>query len=349
MSVGYTDPFHSSTGLNFLVTVLSTFADGHEESMLSQAVTDTFQQFQRSVPFVAISTVEMQDSVLKGGSLDAFVIDSQSFETTEELQSDYQFIPYGIKNDYPLYGIGELSKAKLEVLEMFAQVAERPNFQRKSNEYGWNEKSATDYQPEVALPTGDFLLKAQKLWKQKKDAGHPISAVFVADVSGSMSGSRLLGLRQALIQGSEYIGAENSIGLVVFSSDVKIVQPIHKFDLLHRSRFTASAIDMTISGGNTAMYNGIVVALSMLVDEKKRSPDTRPMLFVLTDGETNDGLSYDDVAEVVSALKIPIHTIGYEADLAELERVSRLVEATTISAKVGDVVYNIASLLNAKM
>ena len=36
--MGYTDPFASSTGLNFLVTVLQSFANGEETRMLSPDV-----------------------------------------------------------------------------------------------------------------------------------------------------------------------------------------------------------------------------------------------------------------------------------------------------------------------
>jgi len=348
ITIGYTNPFHSSTGLNFLLTTLSTFGDGHEDKMLSPAVIDTFVQFQRSVPFVALTTVEMRESVLKGGSLDAFVMGYQSFVSTEQMQAGYEFVPYGIKNKYPLYAVGNLSPEKREVLELLAMTAERPEFKKLATDYGWNEKYATDYQPTIGLPSGDVLLKAQKLWKQKKDAGRPIAAVFLTDISGSMAGSRLSGVRKALIKGSEFIGPENSIGLVLFDDDVRVVQAIKKFDLKHRARFVASAMGMQPSGG-TAMYNGIVVALSLLIEEKYKNPDIKPMLFVLTDGETNSGFEFDRLSPVIAGLKIPVNTIGYEADLAELKRVARLVEATTMNAGEGNVVYKIATLLDAKM
>ena len=244
--------------------------------------------------------------------------------------------------------MGDLTEAKREALELFARVAERPEYQRKASDYGWSEAFATGYQPEVKVPSGEILLNAQKLWKQKKDASRPISAVFLVDVSGSMQGARLLAVEEALVRGSEFIGIDNSIGLVLFSDAARVVQPIKKFGLLHRSRFIASALDMQ-AGGNTAMYSGIVVALSLLVEEMKRDPTTKPMLFVLTDGETNEGLGYDEVEAVISGLNIPVNTIGYEANIAELKRISSLVEAVNMNASEGNVVYQIATLLNAKM
>ena len=61
--MGYTDPFASSTGLNFLVTVLDSFAGGEEERMLDPDVVSTFERFQENVPFVALTTLQMRESV----------------------------------------------------------------------------------------------------------------------------------------------------------------------------------------------------------------------------------------------------------------------------------------------
>jgi Ca-activated chloride channel family protein len=349
LAMGYTNPFASSTGLNFLVTILSSFADGDEAAMLSPAVADTFSQFQANVPFIALTTVELRESVLaENGSLDAFVMGYQSFISTPQLTNGFAFIPFGVAHDQPLYAMGDTDPAKLEVLRLFAEFAEKPEFRRLAGEYGWNRDLATGFTPPVPLPAGETLVRAQKLWKKHKDAGRPIAAVFVSDVSGSMSGARINGVRQALIAGSQFIGRENAIGLVEFNDRVRVVLPVGEFDLKQRARFVAAVEDMR-TGGATAMYDAIAVALAMLVDEARRNPDIKPMLFVLTDGQTNEGLGYGDIAAVARGLGIPINTIGYEADIGELTRLARLVEAAAMNAGEGDVVYKIANLLNAKM
>jgi len=349
LAMGYTNPFASSTGLNFLVTILSSFAGGDEAAMLSPAVADTFEQFQRNVPFIALTTVEMRESVLsEGGSLDGFVMGYQTFISAPQLKAGFEFIPFGVAHDQPLYAVGDLEPAKLEVLELFAKFADQPRFRTKADEYGWNRDLATRFTPTVPTPSGETLVRAQRLWKQKKDAGQPIAAVFLSDISGSMNGARIAGVKQALIQGSEFIGQENSIGLVLFSDNVRVVLPVRKFDLKHRARFVAAVEDMR-TGGSTAMYDGVIEALSLLVEEKRRNPAVKPMLFVLTDGETNEGHDYGDVEAMVRSLGIPVNTVGYEANFAEITRLARLVEATTMKAGEGDVVYKIANLLNAKM
>ena len=73
------------------------------------------------------------------------------------------------------------------------------------------------------------------------------------------------------------------------------------------------------------------------------------MLFVLTDGETQSGLEFDQVQLVIEGIKIPVNTIGYEANLDELKRLARLVEATSLNAGEGNVLYKIATVLNAKL
>jgi Ca-activated chloride channel family protein len=100
-------------------------------------------------------------------------------------------------------------------------------------------------------------------------------------------------------------------------------------------------------GGGTAMYDGIVLGLAMLDEQRALNPDVKPILVVLSDGETTDGLQFEDVDDVIEGLRIPIYTVGFEADLEELARVSSLVEAASIDASEEDVEFKIAALFNA--
>lgn len=344
MVMGYTNPFASSTGLNFLVTVLGTFSSGR--SILAPEVVSAFEGFQRGVPFVALTTLQMRESVENDGSLDAFVMEYQTFAKTPALASGYDFLPFGARHDNPLYGVGELEPAQIEVLKRFAEFAEQPDHKSRAGRYGFNP--SLDYEPKLRVPSGFDLIEAQKLWKEKKDAGRPIAAVFLADVSGSMRGSRLRQLKRALLEGSEFIAPGNSIGLVVFNTRVTTVLPVKEFNLSHKAAFHA-AVQSLHADGNTAMYDGIAVALSMLVTERQRNPDVKPILFVLSDGQTNKGMKFEAMGPIIEGLGIPVYTIGYEADLAELARVSSLVEAASLNAGEGEIVYKIGSLLNAQM
>lgn len=346
ITTGYTNPYASSTGLNFLVTVLSTFAAGDEAKMLSPEVVSAFEGFQSGIPFIALTTLQMRDSVRQDGSLDAFVMEYQTYIKTDELKSGYEFVPFGLLHDNPLYAVGQPEPDKLEALELFAKFLEQDKYQRLAEGYGFNPTLQHD--PSFELPGGATLIQAQKVWKEKKDSGRPIAAVFLCDVSGSMSGTRMTQLKRALSGGSSFILPTNAIGLVQFSDQVTVLLPIKSFELLHKSAFQTAVKHMEANGG-TAMYDGIAVALNLLVEEKRKRPEVKPMLFVLTDGMTADGLSIDDLSPVIRGLRIPVYTIGFEADLEELARLSSLVEAASIKAGEGDVRYKIGALLNSQM
>src|SRR5215831_12105629 len=248
IAMGYTDPFVSSTGLNFLVMVLATLAQGEPAHMLSDDVVSAFAAFQRGVPFVALTTLQMRDSVQRDGSLEAFVMERAIFAKAPVFQAGYTFIPFGIRHDSPLYGIGTLPAEKQEVLQQFAQFASQAPAQKLATEYGFNQ--LPDYTPAFAPPPGEVLIEAQRLWKRQKDAGRPIVAVFLGDVSSSMEGVSLHNLQRALLAGSQFIDPENSLGLVVFNQEVKQLLPVGKFTLSQRALFTAAVQDMSAGGGH---------------------------------------------------------------------------------------------------
>lgn len=344
--MGYTDPFASSTGLNFLVTVLARFAADDPQQLLSAPVVSAFESFQRGVPFVALTTLQMRESVQNDGSLDAFVMEYQTYARTAELASGYEFIPFGLRHDNPLYLVGEPTAERREGLELFARFAEQPRYTALADEYGFNVGPA--HQPGYQMPPGAMLLQAQRLWKEKKDGGRPVMAVFLVDVSGSMRGTRLQQLQRALAAGAEFIEPGNAIGLVSFSTSVTTLLPVKRFDLAHKASFLAAVEDLR-AGGNTAMYDGVAVALEMLADALAAEPQAKPILFVLSDGATNRGLAFDEMAPLIGGLQVPVYTIGYEADLSELRRLSSLVEAASLDAREGEIQYKIGALLNAQM
>ena len=342
--MGYTDPFASSTGLNFLLTVLDSIADGDESQLTSPDVASVFEQFQRQVPFVALTTLQMRDSVENDtGTLDTFVMEWQTYTNTDSLQSGFEFIPFGVRHDNPLYAVGEPSGTDAEVLGLFAEFAARSEYRESAEEFGFDPPEFT---ATVETPSGATLIDVQNVWKDKKDGGRPVATVFVVDVSGSMEGTRILTLRDAMLSAREFIKPETQVGVVEFNDTAQKRLDIAEFDLNQQGRYAAIAEDLSPQGG-TAMYDGIVLGLSMLEEERAANPEVKPILVVLTDGQTTDGLRFDDVDEMIEGLRIPVYTVGFEADLEELARVSSLVEAASIDATEDDVEFKIAALFNA--
>jgi Ca-activated chloride channel family protein len=342
ISMGYTNPFRSSSGLNYLMSTLKAF---DEDNPLSNNAVNEFELFQTKVPFVSYTTLQMRDAA-QSGALDGFILEYQSYFNRPEIKAQYTFTPYGVRHDSPVYSIGELSDDEDAILKAFIEFCKTDELQKLATDYGFNNHE--DYKDAFKNADGNVIAEAQKLWKEKKHGDSDVAVVFIADVSGSMMGEPLTNMKDSLIRGSSHISSNINVGLVSFCSDVNLLLPIREFDMEQRAYFNGAVGDMRANGA-TAMYNAIVVGMKMLLDEVEKNPNVKPMLFVLTDGETNVGLNLHQVERVISALKIPVHTIGYNIDIAELQTVSNINEAASINAESQDVVYLISNLFNAFM
>lgn len=342
LSMGYTNPFASSTGLNFLLTTLNTFDN---KDLLSDKAVEGFEKFQNNIPFVSFTTLQMRESAASG-VLDGFVLEYQTFVNTPEINANYVFTPFGVRHDSPTYSIGDLSHEKTEILDAFISFCKKEENQKLASQYGFNGQDS--YVPEFNPSDGSVITRAQKLWKEKKNGGKSICAVFVADISGSMDGDPLNKLKESLLTGQSYIGNDNYVGLITYSDDVNIDMPIGKFDLNQRSLF-AGAVNNLTAGGGTATFDGIAVAIQMLQEEMEQSPDVKPMIFVLSDGETTAGHYLKDIEEIIRSYKIPIYTIGYNANIEALQKISSINEASSINADTDDVIYKLGNLFNAQM
>jgi Ca-activated chloride channel family protein len=287
----------------------------------------------------------MRDAA-KSGMLDGFVLEYQTYVNAADLKNGYVFTPFGVRHDSPLYALGDLPQAKLNIIKKFADFIAQDKYQQSAKDNGFN--GLENYKSELGAIDGSLLSSAQKLWKEKKNNNKAIAAVFVTDVSGSMSGEPLNRLKESLVKGQKYLGKDNSIGLVSYSSAVTINLPIAKYDTNQQSMFVG-AVNSLQAGGGTATFDGIVVALKMLQDQLVLDPSMKPIIFVLSDGETNEGLSLKDIRSLIETYKVPIYTIGYNADIKALQSISSINEAASINADTDDVVYKLGNLFNVQM
>jgi len=342
-AMGYTNPYQSSTGLNFLLTVLHAFAQGEEQQMLDPDVASAFEAFQRGVPFVAQNTLQMREATVNSGVLDAFVMEYQTFVNANGL-GGYEFIPFGVRHDSPLYATAEATEDERWVLEQFADFIEENAGIAKKYGFAANPK----YKQSYALQDGSVILNAQRLWKDKKSGGRPIAALFVADVSGSMDGDRMRALKVALNEAANFISTRNSIGLVTFNDAVNVDLPVREFGLQQKSQFLGSVERMS-AGGGTATNDAILVAIHDLLQFAQTHPEHKLTVFVLSDGETRNGLALSKVQKIIEMLQIPVHSIAYGFESDDLRTVSSLVEASYTESTTGSAAYQIGNLLNAQM
>lgn len=342
-AMGYTNPFVSSTGLNFLINTLYTY---DPTNILSEKAANGFRTFQENVPFVSYNTLQMRKAADKG-SLDAMVMEYQQYENDPTLKGSYVFTPFGIRHDNPLYSVGELSKDKQEALRAFADYCLTPESQSAAAACGFNknEKYVSELPDDIS---GEKLISAQRFYKENKNTGKPIVAVFVADVSGSMRGEPLNSLKDSLINSMQYINKTNYVGMISYSNNVTVELPIAQFDINQQALFKGAVQGLSADGA-TATYDAILVAIDMLNKAKELYPDAKPMIFLLSDGEQNLGHSLNEIESIVRVYEMPVYTIGYNANLDALKMISDINEAATINASSDNIISQLKNLFNSEM
>ena len=342
-AMGYTNPYQSSTGLNFLLTVLDTFSQQDETQFLAPDVSSAFEAFQAGIPFVAQTTLQMRDAAVDSGVLDALVMENQSWANVKGM-GDYEFVPFGVRHDSPLYATAEADADEREVLELFVEFIEKN--QQAARDFGFG--GLPGYKNGYSINNGATILGAQKIWKEKKSGGKPIAAVFVADVSGSMAGTRIKNLKKALIESSDLISSTNAIGLVSFNESVNVDLNIRPFNIQQKALFIGAVEDLS-TGGNTATNNAVLTAAKELITYSREHSDHKLVIFVLSDGETNKGLDYERIAKVMEWTGIPIHAIAYELSSDHLKAMASLAEGAYIESSAESASYRIGNLLNSEM
>ena len=346
LTFAYTNPYTSSTGLNILTAMLYAFDN---ENPLSDTAQQKLLDYQKSSPPVAYTTGVLREQASKG-IIKAMVMEEQAYANTPELNG-YVYTPAGIRHDHPVYTFDYVDEERQEAVRLFTEYCQSDENQKLADSKGFNLHD--DYVSQSSGLDGAGYLAAQRIWKQNKDGGQPIIAVFVADISGSMAGSPLKSLKESLLATSSYISSDNYIGLISYADNVHINLPIDKFDDEQRAYFSGAVKNLDIEG-STATYNAVLVALKQMLDKKEEIPNAKMMLFVLSDGEQNRGYSLDRVAPIIGGLKVPVYTIGYNLEkdaraADELKRMSSINEASLINATSNDLINHMRNLFNVEL
>ncbi len=341
----YTNPYTSSTGLNILSAMLYSFDN---KNPLSDEAVNQLIEYQKNAPTAAYNTAVLKNSAAKG-IIDAMVMEEQAYINELELR-DYVFTPAGIRHDHPVYTFDYVSDEKQEVVRMFVEYCLTDEMQKLATQKGFNRHD--DYRSQENGMDGNGYFAAQRVWKQNKNGGRPVIAVFVSDISGSMYGTRVNALKQSLLSTMQYISSDCYVGLVSYDDTVYINLPVRQFDDQQRAYFSGAVKDLDTKGGKTATYDATIVGMKMLLEAQEQNPDAKLLLFVLSDGEQNYGYRLSRIAPIVGGLNIPVYTIGYEIPKdgeKELNQLSGINEAATISADVDGIVNELRNLFNVNM
>ena len=345
INIGYTNPQTSAAGLNLLMQIL---INADKNDMFSEKASQYFSKFNSNIPFIAYTTQQMRDSA-GSGILDGMVSEYQSYYNDENLKSTYDFLPFGIRHDGPVYIVGSdtMNSDKQAAVKVVMDYLLSDEMQDNAKKFGFNQNN--DYKSAFTA-SGSQVSQALDVYKSFKDGGRDIAAVFVADCSGSMAGDAISQLRTSLSNGMTYIKENNYVGLISYSNDVTIEVPMAKFDLTQKAYFQGAVNNMQANGG-TSSYEAVLTAIKMIKDLKKDDPDVKPMIFLLSDGMANGEYTLSDTKEIIESSKIPVYTIGYtsSADTEELKKLSNINEAASINADSDDIVYKIKSLFNSQL
>jgi Ca-activated chloride channel family protein len=162
--------------------------------------------------------------------------------------------------------------------------------------------------PTLELAAGDFTVLEDGVSKDIavfSRSREPIALSLLLDVSDSMSG--YLGLAQtAAIEFTRRLAPSDYASVVAFNQQVHVLQPFT--DCLPD---VERAIAATTSGGTTALYNALYVALRSF--DEMRPADGRILrhaVVVLSDGDDTSSLvEFDDVFNLARASNASIYTI----------------------------------------
>lgn len=346
LTFAYTNPYTSSTGLNALASALYAFDN---KDPLSDTAQQKLLDYQKQSPPVAYTTSVLVNQAQKG-IIKAMVMEEQAYINKPELKN-YVYTPFGIRHDHPLYTFDYVSAEEKQAAQLFKEYCLSSESQQLGKEKGFGRHD--EYQSQNTGLDGAGYLSAQSIWKEAKDGGQPIIAVFVTDISGSMDGTPIMNLKESLLAAKSYISSSNYIGLVSYATKVHIELPIEKFDEQQKSYFSGAVKNLTVEDA-TATYDAVLIALKMMIDKKQEIPNAKMMLFVLSDGDQNRGYSLDRIAPIVGGLKVPVYSIGYNlADNSrptnELTRLSNINEAAMINADSDDLVNQLRNLFNTQL
>jgi len=277
IKVGYSNPYIASSALNFLHTLLWRSANQDSKPLtlaeleLPQ-VNSAFSTFQKQIALTTPTYLDLKQIWIHDPQkFQAIVMAYQSYVTLKK-QPEFEqlaYIPFGLPELSPLAGFDWNTASEQEALQKFAAFATSAPMQQLAEQQGYEQTDYLKQKQFPPLPSDEVIQAAQSFWKQCKDGGHTVYMELVVDTSGSMEkDNRLNAMQSALRFASQQINQGNQIGLVTFGDRLTRRIAFSPFNKLEQKRLFA-AIDQLRPDCATALYDGLAVGLSDLMEKKK--------------------------------------------------------------------------------
>ncbi|CAN6890770.1 hypothetical protein HID58_079298 [Brassica napus] len=173
----------------------------------------------------------------------------------------------------------------------------------------------------------------------------PLDLIAVLDVSGSMEGTKLHLLKNAVAFVIDNLGETDRLSVIAFSSGARRLFPLRLMSERGK-REAIQAVNSLVAGGGTNIAEGLKIGARVIEDRRWKNPVSGMML--LSDGQDNFTLSRShshshshshslvrpraDYQCLIPSSRIPIHTFGFGADHdAELMHTISQVSSGTFS------------------
>lgn len=313
-----TNAASSNSGMSALFAVAAASSGKTEDMAASDVDAKVITAFLSGQRLTAGSSGWLADAFTKDpGAIDAMVnYEAVILRANEKLAQDQRLtLVYPrdgmISADYPLMLLREDRREPYNKLVAALKAAD---FQRDALGPAFLRPANPQVATAAALPTAaiaelsfpnrleviDAVLTAyQSTWRK------PSTSIFVLDISGSMKGERIELMREALKVLSGASQATASARLTAFQGrervflipfDDRVGDPVlvafEAGDIDGSRARLAGVADELRPRGGTAVYSALAAALELAAQESREHPDRFVSIALLTDGESNSGMSF---------------------------------------------------------
>ena len=165
----------------------------------------------------------------------------------------------------------------------------------------------------LGLPEPRVLDRIKQTWREDRK---PANVLLVVDTSGSMNDeNRLVRAKQGLDVFFDQVGRQDSVGLTIFSDQIKPLIPVGPF--ARNERQLRATVENLIADGGTAIYDATINGFEQV--RGQASPERITAVVLLTDGEdTDSAASAEEAVQTVKAQgdsdnQVRVFTIAYSA------------------------------------
>lgn len=342
----------SNTGMSALFAVASASAGKSEDLTVEDVKPELIKAFLSGQKLTAGSSGWLAEAFIKApAELDAMVnYEAVILRANERLApADRLTLVYPrdgmISADYPLMLLREERRADYAKL---VATLKAPAFQGAALSAAFLRPANPEVQAAAALPQApvaelsfpnrldviDAVLAAyQGQWRK------PATSIFVLDISGSMRGDgRIDAMREALkvLAGAgensataRYAAFQQRERVVLIAFDDKVEPPQWvRFDgpLDAARRQVLDTAEALKPRGGTAIFSALDAAETLAAEERRNDPDRFISIVLLTDGENNRGMSFEDFrARYAAQAPAPVFPIVFgEANQSQMQALAAL-------------------------